>query len=339
LERVCRLLWVKPSLNYDQAIFQREFANFRQVHQDKFQQHWSEQELPVKPNQPVALGVLPTLPPRRWEQKNDEPVAPELKSPSNRLPEEDGLSAIAPSELGKPPQKDIQFEPWDVPISLERVLQIWKRLRYPLPDTQREELDWEGTIERINREGIFSDVVMRPLVRKGTDLLLLIDEGSGMIPYAPVWQPWIQAVEERRISPAQIYYFSFGVNDALYDWYNPLQIVSLGSVLMRSHHQRSVLVVLSDAGAATRSADQDKVKSMQQLLRQLSRTTREIIWLNPVPASLWNHTAADEIAQWMQSSQAIKGVMLPFEWRSWWETLPLSNIGAAKASSLSQGWG
>jgi len=340
LEHVCRVLWVKPSLNYDEAIFEREFSDFRRVHQEKFQQYWSKQELQANPDQQVELGVLPTLPPRRWEQKNDEPrVAPESRSLSDSRSEEDVLGAISPPDLGKPPKKDLQFEPWDVPISLEMVLQTWKRLRYPLIDYQREELDWEGTIERINREGIFSDLVMRPLIRKGADLLLLVDESSGMVPYSPVWQPWVQAVEEQRISSAQTYYFSCGVDDALYDWYEPLQAVPLGSVLMRLHQKRSVVIVLSDAGAATRSNDDEKIKSMQQLLKQLSRAAREIIWLNPVPVSLWENTSAATISRWMEWSQEINGVMLPFELRQWWEMVPVSSLRSNSISSRASSFG
>lgn len=42
LERICRLLWVKPSLNYDLGVFQREFKLFRQQHQAAFQQYQTE---------------------------------------------------------------------------------------------------------------------------------------------------------------------------------------------------------------------------------------------------------------------------------------------------------
>lgn len=321
LERVCRLLWVKPSLNYDAEVFRREFAHFKQAHQEAFEQYWAGQEARTQQEAPVVrLGVLPPLPSRRWEQsREDQRPVPEPISPSEQLTEEDGLGAIAPPKLGRPPRKDLQFEPWDIPISLEQVLQTWKQLRRPVIEHQHQDIDIEATIAQINREGFLSDVVMRPLVRKGADLLLLVDEGSGMTPYAPVWQPWVQAIEEQRIAWAQIYNFRWGVGDVLYDWYRPLQMVSLGTVLLRLHAQRSVIVILSDAGAATRSDDAQAVQSMQQWLQQLSRAGRDVIWLNPVPELRWANTSAMAISRWMESSPEIEGVMLPFEIRRWWK--------------------
>jgi uncharacterized protein len=338
LERVCRLLWVKPSLNYDEMIFRQEFANFRQQHQDAFQQYVADREVQQQTEPESVLGELPKLPRRSWEtEKENIEDIPEPRSQSNQPTEEYGLGAIDLALLGKSPRRDLQFEPWAVPISLEQVLQTWKKLRAPVTLHQHEDVDWEATIERINREGFLGDLVMRPWVKKGADLLLLVDEGSGMVPYGPVWQPWIQAIEEQRITPAQMYYFSTAVSDSLYDWYQPLQAEALGAVLMRLHPQRSVVVILSDAGAATNSDDADRVASMQKMLCELGRAARAVIWLNPVPVERWMDTSANKIAQWMASSQALSGTMLPFDRRCWAETLPLSNALASSFGHLAGG--
>ena len=108
---------------------------------------------------------------------------------------------------------------------------------------------------------------------------------------------------------------------------------------MRLHQKRSVVIVLSDAGGATRSNDDEKIKSMQQLLKQLSRAAREIIWLNPVPVSLWENTSAATISRWMEWSQEINGVMLPFELRQWWEMVPVSSLRSNSISSRASSFG
>jgi formylglycine-generating enzyme required for sulfatase activity/uncharacterized protein with von Willebrand factor type A (vWA) domain len=322
LERICRLLWVKPSLNYDLEVFQREFSLFQQQHQQDFDQYWRERQLPSQPEASPELGVLPILPPRNLQADDLAPtigVSPRSLSPDSFTDE--GITAFDSPATGNPIHKNLRFEPEDVPINLEMVRRTWHKLRVPASDRYHQELDVEATIQRINQEGIFSDVVMSPTFRKTADLLLLVDESLGMVPYAPVWQPWIQAIVEKWIPSVEIYRFSRNVSDALYNWHQPLQAEPLDSILMRLHHQQTVVIILSDMGAATRSYDEIEMASMKLLLVQLRHTAKSIICLNPVPEKFWFGTSAGVIANYLQF-MLLGGVMLPFDIRAWNDRLP-----------------
>lgn len=321
LERTCQLLWVKPSRNYDLTTFQTEFARFRQQHQAALQTYRAAQPPPPAPE--IPLGVLPQIPPRRFQTQDAPTPISAPHSPSPNSADEDGLGAIDPPSSGKRIKREPQFEAGDVPITLERIDEIWRSLRYPVIHEQVEELDWDATEARIRRNGLLCDLVMRPWVKKGADLLLLIDEGNGMIPFAPVYQSWVQAVEQQKIPQAQLYRFSCEVSDAVFDWHNPLREVPLNSILMQLHPQRTVVILISDAGAATQSRDPDKIQAMQQLLKQFRRTVRAVIWLNPVSKDFWSHTAAEEMAAWMRKTPTLNGSMLPIEPDQWQEVLPL----------------
>jgi formylglycine-generating enzyme required for sulfatase activity/uncharacterized protein with von Willebrand factor type A (vWA) domain len=322
LERICQLLWVKPSLNYDLEVFQREFSLFQRQHQKNFDQYWSERQSPSQPDESPTLGVLPILPPRSFPADVLAPtIEASSRSPSLDSLTNEGITAFDSPVIGKPIHKNLRFEPEDVPVNLEMVRQTWHKLRSPASDHYHHELDVEATIQRISQEGIFSDVVMSPAFRKTADLLLLVDESQGMVPYAPVWQPWIQAVVEKWIPSVEIYRFSRNVSDALYDWQQPLHAEPLDSILMRLHHQQTVVIILSDVGAATHSYDEIEMDLMKQLLVQLSLTAKSIICLNPVPEKFWFNTSAERIANYLQS-MLLGGVMLPFDLRAWSDRLP-----------------
>jgi uncharacterized protein len=159
-----------------------------------------------------------------------------------------------------------------------------------------------------------------------------------MTPYRPVWLPWVQAVLERRIAPAQIYRFSCEVSDMVYPWHDPLQLVPVDFLLGEMNSRRSIVVLLSDAGAATQSKDPAKIKSMQNLLKKLSMAAREILWLNPVPKKLWVNSSAVVISQWLEFSLGIEGVMLPFDLMEWSRFLPYSTpVYAQPKAGVSQG--
>jgi formylglycine-generating enzyme required for sulfatase activity/uncharacterized protein with von Willebrand factor type A (vWA) domain len=323
LERICKLLWVKPSLNYDLDIFEREFKLFQQLHQKAFQEYLAER--PPSTSEPTLLGILPTIPPRLRLRQNPDPAISSIPQIPNLDPViEEGISAVSPPLAAEFQRKDSRFEPTDLPINLEMIRHTWQKLRSPVRDRHQEELDIEATVERISREGIFSDVVMRPRVRKTADLLLLVDESKGLTPYAPVWQSWIQAIEDQLIPMAEIYGFGREVHDAVYDWQNPLQAIPLDAVLGRLHQQRTVVIVLSDLGAATGSHDDQEVLSMQKLLWRLSQATKSIICLNPVPEIFWRGTTAAEIITYLQSLPTT-GAMLPFDFCSWSERLPVND--------------
>jgi uncharacterized protein len=320
LERICRLLWVKPSLNYDEAIFRQEFDDFRRVHQEEFM----ELGCSSIPMPPVRSNTLLILPPRNFSQSSSKGDSPPPKSLSEKTTGEDGLGAIDLPASSQPLRKNRQFELDRSPISLEQVLQIWKRLHRPVAEPRYMELNLEATIQSVNREGFLAELVMKPLMQKSADLLLLVDESSGMTPYQPIWQPWVQAVTEQRIAPAQIYRFSCGVSDVVYPWYEPLQLVAVDFLLGEMNSRRSVVILLSDGGAATQSKDPQKIKSMQNLLKKFSMAAREILWLNPVPKKLWANSSAATIAKWLEFSLEIEGVMLPFDLSEWKQFSPCS---------------
>ena len=183
---------------------------------------------------------------------------------------------------------------------------VWRLLKQPVQVAWDYELDIEATIEQIERDGIFTDVVMRPVITQRTELLLLIDDNSGMLPFFPILQPFIQAIAEARITPAQIYRFTSYPDEYLYNWYRPNLAQPLNDLLPKLHLHSTFVLIISDVGAATSTYSQERIEGISKFLTALSPCVRQLIWLNPLPPQRWKQTSA------MTIDAVLNGKMLTY---------------------------
>lgn len=313
IKRVCRLLWVKPSADYDANIFDRTFEHYIKHHHDK---------MPVQSHESVPSKIQPLKdepPPQIKPPSNLPQIPPRRKSPSTK--KQDKVQVPTAVQTGTTPKptpvstpfeeskkgKEFHFQPTDFPIKLHDIQVTWRLLKQAKQVGFEYELDIEATINKIEQEGIFSDVVMRPVQTRRTELLLLIDDSSAMIPFFPVLQPFIQAITEARITPAKIYRFTSYPDEYLYHWHHPTQAEPLTSLLPKLHRHRTVALIFSDAGSATATYSQERIQGISKFLMALSPCVRQIIWLNPLPPIRWEQTSAWTI------DAVLNGKMLPYE--------------------------
>lgn len=308
LRDTCRLLWVKPSLNYDSEIFDREFDRYQAEKEQEFDRWLASLQVESDPDKDrPKFGALPQIPPRKKTATESPPA-----STTNSAHDDasgDGVDAVR-QERPKSPRPRPEFA-LEVPIPQVVFQRSWRTLRRPIADVRLTELDVLATVERIGREGLFSDVVTRPISQKKAELLLLVDDSNAMLPFTPVIEPLIQLVLNRRISPALIYRFNQYPSNYLYQWQYPLRGVPLGKVLGRLHQQRTVVIILSEAGAASPLYHQERAIGTGKFLERLLPCVREILWLNPLPQSRWVDTTAETI------QTALAGRMAPFEVGKW----------------------
>jgi uncharacterized protein with von Willebrand factor type A (vWA) domain len=309
IKRVCRLLWVKPCSKYDGKIFDLTFEHYIKQHHDK---------MPVQPPEPSLEFIdkrelpsnLPQIPPRRRSSsspstekqgKGQVPAAVETgTTPNHEKP------VSTPFEDAKK-GKEFHFKPTDFPIQLQDVQVSWRLLRQAKQVGLDYELDLEATLVQIEQEGIFSDVVMRPVRTRRAELLLLIDDSSAMIPFFPALDPFIQAIKEARITPARIYRFTSYPDEYLYYWHHPTQAEPLTNLLPKLHRHRTVALIFSDAGSATATYSQERIQGISKFLTALSPCVRQVIWLNPLPSQRWEQTSAWTI------DAVLNGKMLTYE--------------------------
>ena len=302
IKRVCRLLWVKPCPNYDINIFDRTFESYIQQHHEKIP---VETEAPsTEENITSSSSVkpppnLPQIPPRKWKSQSFQ-TTNEVKVPV-------ALKTSSPLTKFEDARNNFHLNPTDYPIKLQDVETTWRLLKQPVRVAWDYELDVEATLEKIERDGIFTDIVMGPVKSRKTELLLLIDDNSAMIPFFPALQPFIQAIAEARITPARIYRFTSYPSEYLYDWYHPALAQALTDILPKLHRNRTICLILSDAGAATNTYSQERIEGISKFLAALSPCIRQLIWLNPLPPQRWEQNSAITV------DAILNGKMLTYE--------------------------
>jgi len=289
LREICRVLWVKPTANDEASVFERVFERYVQQKQQAIRdlQPKETDSPPPSKQSPLSARRLPNIPSRRMPVSQAEPAQIEapiaVQTGAASLPEVDATG--------------FHLTPRQLPLLTRSLVDSWQFLRRPLRHGLEEELDVEGTIAAIMQQGYFSDVVMRPVQSKKAELVLLVDDSNGLLPFSPALQPLTDAIEAKRIAPAKIYRFTTYPDDYLYDWKHPSQAVSLSSVLAQMHPQHTIGMVWCDAGALSRTRDIEQRNGLLQFLVRLSPCLRELIWLNPLPSQRWRGTLAYELAQ------------------------------------------
>ena len=217
------------------------------------------------------------------------------------------LKTSSPLTKFEDARNNFHLNPTDYPIKLQDVETTWRLLKQPVRVAWDYELDVEATLEKIERDGIFTDIVMGPVKSRKTELLLLIDDNSAMIPFFPALQPFIQAIAEARITPARIYRFTSYPSEYLYDWYHPALAQALTDILPKLHRNRTICLILSDAGAATNTYSQERIEGISKFLAALSPCIRQLIWLNPLPPQRWEQNSAITV------DAILNGKMLTYE--------------------------
>ena len=300
LRLVCRALWCKqvPGSPLYQE-FDRLFDAYVRQYTGQFTEP-SPAPTPAPTSSPVSpppssaiptLGQLPTLPPR-----NRIDPTPQVDSVLAQVPSAMQSPGSGPVQPGGNNTVPIEINPSQLPITTAEVRSLWRSLRVRVRSSRQQEVDLGATLAAIEREGIYADVVLRPVLTRKTEALILVDTHNAMIPYRPAIQPLLKAVDDRWIDPAERYYFTAYPDNYLFEWDRPTQAQSLGRILPRLHSSRTVVMVISDAGAAMGDRSPERVEGVETWLKQMGPSVRQVLWINPVPAQRWARSAAEKIA-------------------------------------------
>ncbi len=310
LEDICRLLWVKPSLNYDAQIFEREFAQYRSNQHHQLSSLWQAGHTDADQQGEQNPTDLPLTPPPRKRPPADAADQPSgAPTTTNKL--SNRLAADAVKDLPSANQSQEARFTIKTPIDVALLQRSAANLPRSLPNWHWSELDVEATVEKIGREGIFGAEVLRPLTQKKVDLLLLVDDGNAMRPFAPVVEPFVQMMMQLGKRQSLIYRFNQYPGDYLYQWQRPLWGLSLVEVAKTWSKQRTMVVIISDAGAINSIYQEEYVSGVGSFLDRLLPAVRDVLWVNPLPPERWPGTSAELI------EAALAGRMISLEAVNW----------------------
>ncbi|MHC1767230.1 MAG: hypothetical protein AB9869_23615 [Verrucomicrobiia bacterium] len=204
------------------------------------------------------------------------------------------LRMAAQDRAGPQPQGTYQFIP-RLPISRREMASIWRHLRRLRREGPLVELDVEGTIEHISRDGFLLRPIMQPLRGNQAYLLMLVDCYETMGPFAPVTRALVESAWGggllRRIA---VFYFSY-VPDTTLSRVPSLEDPEPVAEVLAAHASGASVLIVSDAGAARRSHSAGRIDRIRAFLESLHSHTYRYAWLNPLPRSRWSGATADQV--------------------------------------------
>ncbi|MCM3886460.1 TIR-like protein FxsC [Frankia sp. R82] len=299
---LCVLLWAKS--RHEAEIIRAAFARIDLSHLSPMT--WAESGPAPSPDDPLGPpgedAVLPAEPPKA----SPLPGLPTLPTP--RRSERDRRLVLS-----------AQY-----PLSERVITQAWRRIRRPVRAGPPVDLDISATINRRISQAVVTPPVLIPRRRNTANLVIIVDDGGSMSPFADYVQYVCRTIEAagrldrittlfvhntpgpspdralltdtpdmsapelttvlRRVRPLQQGTLSLLASGQ--------ERVTLSAVLNRIVPATGI-VVFSDAGAARGRVDPGRLVDTIAFLKALRGGSTPPVWLNPVPQDQWYATTAD----------------------------------------------
>jgi uncharacterized protein len=201
------------------------------------------------------------------------------------------------------------YQPYrsDLTLDVRQMAMALRKLRAFAREGSEEELDLEGTIDATAKNAGELEVVTRPPRRPNTRVVLLMDVGGSMDPYAHlVSRLFTAASKSTHFKELRSYYFHNCVYGRVYKSETMRTSITVEQ-LMASCGKHHKLIVVGDAlmapyelvhpgfslmyGGGERGTE--GIVWLQMLARHFDRS----VWLNPEPPKYWPGTTIEAIAK------------------------------------------
>ncbi|MCB9597478.1 MAG: VWA domain-containing protein [Sandaracinaceae bacterium] len=193
----------------------------------------------------------------------------------------------------------------DVTLDVRQMAVALRKLRALTRDGAFEELDLEETIDETAKNGGELEIVMRPPRRPNTRVLLLMDVGGSMDPYAHLASRLFSAAKKStHFKELRCYYFHNCVYGKVYEdaqFRNPIRVrdlladcgphyklIMMGDALMAPYE-------LLQAGGSS-DLEEDRVEGIVWLMA-LEDHFERACWLNPEPEKYWGGNTIEYVRQ------------------------------------------
>ena len=193
----------------------------------------------------------------------------------------------------------------DVVLDVRQIDMALRGLRRLGREGAEEELDLDDTVDETCRNAGELELVFRPPRRNRVKLILLMDVGGSMDPFANlVGRLFTAASRSGRFARFRSYYFHNCIYEQVYEDARFRHGVAVGDLLAGSDREERLVVVgdalmhpaeLLDPGGAIYYYHHNRSAGVEWL-RRISEHYRRAVWLNPEPRRFWPRTTAEVIA-------------------------------------------
>lgn len=294
LKQICRLLWIKSQFSPQAKSFEEYF--------DQYFKRYDEQVKALsKKLKHTQKDIISEERPSDFVDKDESKppeTLPDIPLNSNLQVPIAIRGKLLPRKLFR---KDVyQLSARDFPITERQIQQSLRYLRRPIREGALTEIDIEATIQQVCQQGIFLEPVLISNRINRAELLLLIDVSNSMVPFYLLSQKLVDNLQGGRLGKADIYYFRNCPGDYFYFHPQHPQAKLIHDLLPKLHSKRTVVLIISDAGAARGGVNQNRIKFTEDFIKNFASCVRYIAWLNPIPEERWLYTTAQQISQFVQ---------------------------------------
>jgi uncharacterized protein len=199
-----------------------------------------------------------------------------------------------------------QYRPYrsDVTLDLRQMEMALRRLRAFIREGAEDELDLDRTIDETAKNAGEIEVVVRPPSRPNTRVILMMDVGGSMDPYAQLMSKLFSATKRAtHFKELRTYYFHncvYGrvykterfddpiwVQDLLHECGRNYKLILVGDALMAPYE-------LLRQGGAISINDRNTLPGIGWLM-MMQQHFPQSIWLNPEPQTYWDGTTIDHV--------------------------------------------
>lgn len=323
LRQLCKTLWVKTPQDERQfEIIFRDMLKKRQQEKKDIEAATLAASLPGSVAQPTPAQQRPAPEqpaPVRQPSPEEPATAPAAVQPGDQPAQEDQAYQPAMTsevviddemaaarmvqrsmeEPGLPEQRFFLTGEY-LPVTQRQMKQSWRYLRRMVKSGPAVTLNVEKTIQSIAKHGMLLDLVLEPERANRSELTLLVDQKGSMLPFQRLAQRLVETAQKGgRLGRTGAYYFQNVPVDDLYLTPHLVEARPINKVLRTFHPERTLIMIISDAGAARGYPSEGRVKQTEEFLKRLRSEVLRVVWLNPMPAERWPDSSAAEIARFV----------------------------------------
>jgi uncharacterized protein len=288
LRLICQALWLKTPDKVMVRQFNTEFEEWQQD-LEKLVADWLRRFTPEKelPNEPPEFqsGIYPLAPPpRKTVLLSLEAIPPPVVDAG-----QPDAPKQAPRALkGVKETSSIQ----ELPIDFADAKNFCRLITPRIPIGHRQQLDLLRTKKLLQRQGGLYQLVFKPVHSRKLTLVVLVDDHRCLVPYRPVIAPLVEFLVSNRLPT---YRFTGYPTNFLFYWQNPSESIGLDDLWSQVDRDRTIMIVVSDAGAASGIYSSDRAVGIKRFLQTAQTAVRQFYWLNPTPPEVWKQTTAIEV--------------------------------------------
>ncbi len=307
IRRTCLTLWANSleeiwifNRHFDLMVFSEEQV-LEEIEQQSQDQNADPQNTPESDKAQESLPSATETPdrdPKSIEEATNDPTG------LDKITKEDATSGDHLTSLPGPfqafqiqDQEGFLLEGTVSPITLRQMQQCWRYLRQWKKEGAQTEIDLQKTFEEVARKGFFTKPIQTAPRVNIVELLLLVDRNGSMLPFHGLLDELIlSALNGGRFQKARCLYFHDYPLKYLFAQPQLIEEIELSQLKKDLDRKRTVVMIISDAGAARNTYSEKRVKRTQQLKDFLKENTAHQVWLNPMPAQRWEGCSAEDIA-------------------------------------------